>query len=186
MKISVISLIVISIFLSGLFLSCALHSSLYEERGVANTSNQTFTSIYKPANTEGSATTRSTFNMESTVNKVGMALIRAIPANLTLCVVNVSPNSDQMADFAVEELKFRLAESQKFKVLDEKASNSMRIRQRNTNEVNEASAISLGQMVGANIVITVSITRTGLRQILSVKALDSRTAQIVAMVHETI
>jgi len=184
MKISLISLMAISIFLSGLFLSCA--SSKYEERGVAHTSNQTFTSVYKPANTEGTVATRSTSSMESAVNRVGMALMRAIPVNLTLCVVNVSPNSDQMADFAVEELKFRLAESQRFKVLDERAFNTMRIRQRNTGEVNEALAVSLGQTVGANIVITVSITRTGLRQVLSVKALDSRTAQIVAMVHEMI
>jgi len=52
-------------------------------------------------------------------------------------------------------------------------------------EVSEESAISIGQMLGANIVITGSITGTGTNQRLSIKALDVKTAQIVTMVRET-
>jgi len=124
--------------------------------------------------------------MEGAVNRASVSMINKIPANLTVTVVNVSSN-DEMADFATNEIKFRLAESQKFRVLDEKAFDNMRFRRGSASgEMTDSSAIALGQMLGANVVITVNITRTGLNQTLTVKALDSRTAQIMVMVRETI
>jgi hypothetical protein len=51
-------------------------------------------------------------------------------------------------------------------------------------EVSDASAVSIGQMLGANIVLTGSISGVGASQRLSISALDVRTGEIVSMVRE--
>jgi hypothetical protein len=51
-------------------------------------------------------------------------------------------------------------------------------------DVSDATAVSIGQMLGANIVLTGSISGTGSDRRLSIRALDVRTAQIITMVRE--
>jgi curli biogenesis system outer membrane secretion channel CsgG len=51
-------------------------------------------------------------------------------------------------------------------------------------DVDDNSAVSIGKMLGANIVITGSVTGTGSTQRLTIKALNVQTAQIVTMARE--
>jgi hypothetical protein len=51
-------------------------------------------------------------------------------------------------------------------------------------EVSDQSAVSIGNLLGANIVITGNISGTGSTQRLTLKALDVRTGQIVSMARE--
>ena len=51
-------------------------------------------------------------------------------------------------------------------------------------EVSDQSAVSIGHLLGANIVITGNITGTGTNQRLTLKALDVKTARILAMARE--
>jgi hypothetical protein len=183
MRKNIVSFSLLSILLSGLSFSCASQN----KRGGFQP-YPAYVSEYNTANVETSVSQEAELIQNSgmgvAIRKASMVLIREIPANLTLGVVNVSTN-EQAASFVVEELQLLLTESKKFRVLDEMAFNSVRRQRGQVGEMNDAAAISLGQMVGANIMITVSITRTGLTQILTVKALDSRTAQIITMVRET-
>jgi curli biogenesis system outer membrane secretion channel CsgG len=51
-------------------------------------------------------------------------------------------------------------------------------------DVSDESAVSIGQMLGANIVIIGSITETGRNQRLVLRALDVRTSEIITMARE--
>jgi hypothetical protein len=51
-------------------------------------------------------------------------------------------------------------------------------------DVDDRSAISIGNLLEANIVITGNVSGTGTNQWLSLKALDVKTAQILAMARE--
>jgi len=51
-------------------------------------------------------------------------------------------------------------------------------------EVSDDSAVSIGSMLGASIVITGSITGTGNTKRITMKALDVATSQIIAMSRE--
>jgi curli biogenesis system outer membrane secretion channel CsgG len=87
----------------------------------------------------------------------------------------------------VDEVEFQLVDARRFTIVDRKTLDTIRSEQnfQMSGDVSDASAVSIGQMLGANIVITGNITGTGSMQRLSIKALDVRTAQIVTMVRET-
>ena len=148
-----------------------------------------FVSEYRPAEVRQEASSRRDARggggLEAAVVRIGNELIQKIPENLTVAVINIDQVGEVSAH-VVEELKYIFVESNRFRVLDEGAFNAVRFRQRSEEAMTEAHAVSLGQMVGANIVITVSVSRSGLSQTLVVKALDTRTAHIVSMVREVL
>jgi curli biogenesis system outer membrane secretion channel CsgG len=86
----------------------------------------------------------------------------------------------------MDELEFQLVDSQEFNMVDRKTLDAVRTEQnfQMSGEVNDESAVSIGQMLGANIFITGNITGTGDIQRLTVKALDVKTAKIVTMARE--
>jgi TolB-like protein len=51
-------------------------------------------------------------------------------------------------------------------------------------EVSDDSAVTIGNMLGANIVIVGTISTSGSRGRITIRALDAKTAQIVTMVRE--
>ncbi|MDR1637290.1 MAG: CsgG/HfaB family protein, partial [Treponema sp.] len=74
----------------------------------------------------------------------------------------------------------------KFKVVDRKSLDAIKSEQnfQYSGEVDDDSAVSIGKMLGASIVITGSVSGSGSTRRLRVKALNVRTAEIVAMVSE--
>jgi TolB-like protein len=125
--------------------------------------------------------------MENAINKAADAFIREIPANLTVALISIHSNDSETSDFIADELQYRLVNAQKFRVIDREAVNlngARRNPQRNE-EAGDMSAISIGRRVGANIVITGEIARTGLAQTLTVKAIDTISGEIVTMARET-
>jgi hypothetical protein len=181
MKKTIISLTTLSL-LAVFAVSCASSPS-------GNT-QAPFVSEYRPAEVKQETSSRrdvrgATSGMEAAVIRIGNELIQKIPENLTIAVMNIDQASEASAHI-VEELKYIFVESNRFRVLDEGAFNAVRFRQRSEEIMTEAHAVSLGQMVGANIVIIVSVARSGLSQTIVVKALDTRTAHIVSMVREVL
>jgi curli biogenesis system outer membrane secretion channel CsgG len=80
-------------------------------------------------------------------------------------------------------LEFQLVSSGLFKVVDRKTLDAIRLEQnfQMSGDVDDNSAVSIGKMLGANIVIT----GTGSTQRLTLKALDVKTAEIVTMARES-
>jgi TolB-like protein len=125
--------------------------------------------------------------IEKAIYTISDDLINDLPVNSKIAVISVSSNNRDVSAVVVDELEYHLVSAKKFTIVDRRTLDTIRAEQsfQMSGDVSDASAVSIGQMLGANIVITGSITGTGTNQRLSIKALDVQTAQIVTMVRET-
>ena len=121
------------------------------------------------------------------VNKVSIDLIQKLPANSIVVIVNVASDNRELSLFVIDELEYRMVNSNKFRIVDRKRLEAILNEQKfqMTGLVNDDSIVGIGKMLGANFVITGDITPSGSKNRLSVRALDVQTAQIVAMSRET-
>jgi len=125
--------------------------------------------------------------IEGAIQRARTALINDMPENSTIVVLNVASDDGTLSGFVVEELEFQLFSARKFIIVDRKTLDTIRTEQnfQMSGDVSDSSAVTIGQMLGANIVITGSITGTGSLQRLSFKALDVETARIITIVRES-
>jgi TolB-like protein len=134
--------------------------------------------------TEG--TGNATAGIEGAVNRASESLMKNLPDNTTVAIVSISSRDRENAVFVMDELEFLFVDSGYFKVVDRKTLDQVRSEQnfQMSGEVDDNSAVNIGKMLGANIVVTGTITSAGGGQRLSLKALDVMTAQIIAMARE--
>jgi hypothetical protein len=109
-----------------------------------------------------------------------------MPKESIVAVLNIASADIESAEFVVDELAYVIVNQGDFKVVDRKSLDAIRNEQnfQTTGEVDDDSAVSIGKLLGANIVITGSITGIGSTRRLRLKALDVTTAQILAMASE--
>ena len=134
----------------------------------------------------GSASTGISQKMTETAAKLSSELAERLPRNSTIAVLSVFSTNRNTSEYIVGELEYNLVGSGRFRVVDRRRLDQIRNEQnfQMSGDVSDASAISIGNMLGASIVITGEITGSGLNQMLILKALDVRTAQIITMVRE--
>jgi TolB-like protein len=126
-------------------------------------------------------------DLEGAVLKICETLINDLPKNKTIAVLSMSSRNRDTATFVVEELEFQLVDSREFRIVDRATLDKIRAEQnfQLSGDVDYNSAVSIGRMLGANIVITGTITGSGTSQRLTIKALDVQTAQIITMARES-
>ncbi|MDR0442263.1 MAG: penicillin-binding protein activator LpoB [Treponema sp.] len=120
------------------------------------------------------------------IDRASSTLISEMAANETVAVISVSSNNQETASFVMDELEFQLVSSKKFKMVDRKTIDSIRAEQnfQMSGDVSDDSAVSIGSMLGATIVMTGTISSSNNIQQLTLKALDVKTARIIAMTRE--
>jgi hypothetical protein len=124
--------------------------------------------------------------LEDAVQRVCEKLIDNLPETTKLAVLNVSAAEEATAVKIMDDIEIHLLASGKFTIVERKYLDALRAEQnfQMSGEVSDESAVSLGNMSGANIVITGALSgSTGARR-LTLKALDVQTAEIVASVRE--
>ncbi|MDR2786546.1 MAG: penicillin-binding protein activator LpoB [Treponema sp.] len=128
----------------------------------------------------------SSSGIEEAVIKASGVLIDELPGNSTIAVLNISSNNAEMTTFTVDELEYQLVVAKRFTIVDRKTLDAIRSEQKFqlSGEVSDQSAVSIGNMLGASIVITGNISGSGNIQRLTLKALDVKTAQIITMARE--
>jgi TolB-like protein len=125
-------------------------------------------------------------SLEGALNRAAEELIDSLRSRSTLAIINIATRDRDMAEFVIDELAYLLVESRKFKVVDRKSLDAIREEQdfQFSGEVDDNSAVSIGKMLGASIVLTGSISGSGSTRRLRVKALDVMTAEIISMASE--
>jgi TolB-like protein len=123
---------------------------------------------------------------DEVIGRISKKFIDELPASAVIAVLNISSSDKASAVFIADELEFRLSDSKKFKIVDRKFLDAVREEQRFqlSGEVSDESARSIGNMLGASIVITGNLSGAGSSRRLTVKALDVRTAEIVSTARE--
>ncbi|MDR1909642.1 MAG: CsgG/HfaB family protein [Spirochaetaceae bacterium] len=124
--------------------------------------------------------------IEGAVNRAADSLIVVLPDGATLAILNISTPDPDMAEFVLEELAYLMVETRRFRVVDRRSLDAIRSEHnfQFSGDVDDSSAVSIGKMLGASIVITGSISGSGSTRRLRAKALDVMTAEIVAMASE--
>jgi hypothetical protein len=128
----------------------------------------------------------SAFSLENAVIRAAQKMIDGIPSGATVAVLSISTNDFEVAEFVVGEIPYLLVEAKKFKVVDRTSLDKVRVEQgfQISGDVDDNTAISIGKMAGASIVITGSVSGSGATRRLRVNALDVQTVEIVASASE--
>jgi hypothetical protein len=124
--------------------------------------------------------------LEAALYTAADVVVKKLEPKTTIAVVSIASRDIDSAEFVLDELAYVIVSSGNFKVVDRKSLEAIRVEQnfQSSGEVDDDSAVSIGKLLGANIVITGSITGVGSTRRLRLKALDVKTAEIVAMASE--
>jgi hypothetical protein len=124
--------------------------------------------------------------LESALSAAADVIIGRLTPRTTVAVVSVASQDTEAAEFVVDELAYIIVSSGNFKVVDRKSLDAIKSEQnfQISGDVDDDSAVSIGKLLGANIVITGSISGVGSTRRLRLKALDVMTAEITAMASE--
>jgi TolB-like protein len=130
---------------------------------------------------------RAASNAEEAVNRAGEKFVNDLPENVTIAVMGVSSKDTETAAFITGELQYRLVEAKKFKVVDRKSLDAVyseRNFQYYSGDVDDDSMVSMGKMLGANIVIIGDISGSGNNRRLNLKAVDVQTGELLVTARE--
>jgi hypothetical protein len=127
-----------------------------------------------------------TGDIEGALSRAGRILLNGLPDNATIAVISISTQDSSMAEFVIEEITYILVHTGYFRMVDRRSLEAIRDERKFqiSGEVSDSSAISIGNMLGASIVITGSVSGEDALRRLRIKALDVKTAEIVAMASE--
>ena len=116
------------------------------------------------------------------VDRAAETLLDSMPHDSTIAILNVNSMDSVSAEFIIDELEFIIVNSRRFRIVDRRRLEQIRIEQnfQLSGDVSDDSAVSIGNMLGASIVITGDITDNRL----VLRVLDVQTAQIIAMARE--
>jgi len=124
--------------------------------------------------------------LEGAISKAIETLTKSLPQNSNIAILNMEASDISTAKYAVDELEFQLVNSKKFIIVDRLRIDQIRNEQKIqlSGDVDDNSAVSIGKILGANIVITGSISGSGNSKRLFLRVLNVQTSQIIAMVRE--
>jgi TolB-like protein len=134
----------------------------------------------------GGSQVRAASRTEEVVGRISEKFIDELPEGSVIAVLNISSSDKASAVFIADELEFRLSNSKQFKIVDRKSLDAVRSEQQFqlSGEVSDESARSIGNLLGATIVITGSISGDGSSRRLTIKALDVESAEIISTARE--
>jgi TolB-like protein len=124
--------------------------------------------------------------IEGATIRASEILINDLPRDARLAVLGLESNDRGTAEAVIADIEYHLFNSKKFDVVTRKEMDSIQAEQEFhlSGNVSDESAVSIGNMLGASIVITGRIISAGNSQRLTLQALDVKTAQVKAMANE--
>jgi len=129
---------------------------------------------YVPALKEG--------NIENAIYLASIQLVQEMPKNKKVAVISFASADKDLGEFVLEEITGYLSSSGTMSLFDRKSLDSIR-RERDfqmTGDVDDKTAVSIGEYAGADVVITGSTTGSGSTRRLRFKALDVKTGAILS------
>jgi hypothetical protein len=121
--------------------------------------------------------------IDDAVTQSFQALSKDIPERSRVAVVNIASGDSDEGVFLINELTLLFVNARKFTMIERRDIDAVLTEQnfQLSGYVDDDSAVSIGKFLGATVVITGSVNGAGARKRLVLKALDVRTAEILAM-----
>jgi hypothetical protein len=127
-------------------------------------------------------------SLNTAINNSHAALSRNIAENSIVAIVNISAEDNAEETLVINELTTVFVNSKKYIIVErnnlEEIKNEHEFQM--TGEVDDASVVSIGHFLGADVVITGTIIGESGKRRLMLRALDVKTAQILAASSERI
>ena len=117
----------------------------------------------------------------ATVKKVSKDVINRLPANSTVAVLSIESSDSGVSFSVINEIMENLIISRKLSVVDRSSLNRslVEVNFQWNEPVSDETAIRMGQLLGANIVITGSISGSGSSRFLRLRVLEVKTGRII-------
>jgi hypothetical protein len=133
--------------------------------------------------TDGTSGAIDADNLDSAIEDAFKKLSNAIPEKSKIALVNVSAKESSEGEYVIDELTVLFVNARGFSIVDRKNLDAIKSEQnfQLTGDVDDDSVVSIGKLLGAEVVITGSIDGTGETRRLRLKALDVRTGLILEM-----
>jgi predicted nucleic acid-binding protein len=121
-------------------------------------------------------------DLEAAVHRAYNDITKQMPEQSRIAIINISASNARDGEFVLEEFTNLLVNSKRYSIVDRQSLDSIRAEMnfQLSGDVDDNSAVDIGKMLGAEIVITGNITDK-----LRVRALGVQTAQIIAMTTQT-
>jgi hypothetical protein len=102
-----------------------------------------------------------------------------------VAVINVASGDRSMTEYVIGEVEYILVNSG-CRIVDRRRLDTVMAEQRfqTTGDVDDRSAVSIGRLLGAGIVVTGSVSGTGTTRRLRLTAINVQTGEVVAMASE--
>ncbi|MHB9291277.1 hypothetical protein Holit_00350 [Hollandina sp. SP2] len=123
--------------------------------------------------------------IEGAIYRAAEKFVAELPASATVAVLSIASRDN--AEYIIEELEFRLEYlGAAFSIVDRRGVDAIRREQefQMSGDVSDESAVGIGKLLGATIVIIGSTSGEGKEKRLSVRALDVQTARVVSSARE--
>jgi len=123
--------------------------------------------------------------VEGALEKAAEQIMASIRPNSKIAIVYVTSNDMDTTDFIANELEYLMV-NQGFTIIDRSQLDRIR-REQNfqlSGDIDDETAVSIGKIVGADIIITGSVTGTDSTRRLRLRALNTQTAQVMAVASE--
>ncbi|MDR1288248.1 MAG: CsgG/HfaB family protein [Treponema sp.] len=119
---------------------------------------------------------------ENAIYLAANQLAQEVPRNIKVAVIGFASADKELGEFVLEETTGYLSSAGTMSLFDRKSLDSIRTEQgfQMTGDVDDESAVSIGQFAGVDVVITGSITGSGSTRRLRFKALDVKTGAVVS------
>jgi len=143
----------------------------------------------KPLQTQNSGTqipnVYSASGIDNAVKYGTEELLLRIPAKSMVAVVNIVSRDREMTEYIIGEVEYILVNNN-LKIVDRRRLDTVMQEQKfqMTGDVDDKSAVSIGKLLGANIVITGSVSGSGTTRRLRLTAITVQTGEVVAMASE--
>jgi len=124
-----------------------------------------------------------TYN-DKAISQIFNQFILNIPQRSRLAIVGITATDQNEEAFYVNDLTMQFVNSRRFTVVDRSDIDKVLTEQnfQMSGYVDDDAFVSIGKFIGANVVITGSITGTGSQKRLIIKAIDVLTSEILAMI----
>jgi hypothetical protein len=125
--------------------------------------------------------------IDGAIYRAAEKFVNELADSAIVSVLNVSVATEDDARFIIEELEFRLEYlNAGFTIVDRRGLAQIRSEQnfQMSGDVSDESAVGIGKMLGATIVIIGSTSDRGSEKLLTLRALDVKTTRVVSTARE--
>ena len=123
--------------------------------------------------------------IEGSLARAAGQIMSSLQSNAKIAIVYVSSNDSDITVFIADELEYIMV-NEGFTIIDRSQLDKIRDEQnlQLSGEVDDDTAVSIGKIAGANIIITGSVTGADSTRRLRIRALSTQTAQVLAAASE--